>query len=50
MPVPFVIGLSDTRPNATHQFIVVALAIMETTVGLSEGVSLLARGDQIALR
>jgi len=50
MPIAFVIGLTDTGPNATHQLVMMGLTVVESTVGLSEGVGLLARGDQIALR
>tara|TARA_B100000287_G_scaffold421542_1_gene462375 strand:- start:594 stop:818 length:225 start_codon:yes stop_codon:yes gene_type:complete len=50
VPVPFVIGLTNTGPNTTHQFIVVALTVVESAVSLTERVGFLARGDQIALR
>jgi hypothetical protein len=47
MAVTFVIGLPDTRPNATHQFVVVTLAVVESTIGLSERIGFLAGGDQV---
>ena len=48
--VTLVIGLSNSRPDAVHQIVVAFLAVMETPIGLSEGVGFLPSGHQITLR
>ena len=50
MAIAFVVGLSDARPDPVHQLIMVVVAVMKAAVGFTEGVSLLARGDEISLR
>jgi len=46
MAVPLVVGLTDTGPNAPHEFIVVRLAVVETSVGFTEGIGLLSGGNE----
>ena len=48
--IAFVVRLSDTRPDPVHQLFMVLLAVMEAAIGFSEGVSFLARSDEISLR
>ena len=49
MPVTLVIRLSNAGPNPVHQIVMALLAVMETAVGLSKRVCLLAGGHQITL-
>jgi len=46
MAVPLVVGLTDTGPNAPHEFIVVRLAIVEPSVDFAERIGLLTNNDK----
>ena len=48
VPVTFVVGLADARPNAPHQLVMVGLTIVKAAVSFTEGISFLARGNQIS--
>ena len=48
--IAFVVRLSDTRPDPVHQLFMVLLAVMEAAIGFSEGVSFLARSDEVTFR
>tara|TARA_B100000161_G_scaffold66448_2_gene45152 strand:- start:4381 stop:4542 length:162 start_codon:yes stop_codon:yes gene_type:complete len=50
MAIAFVVWLSDARPDPVHQLIMVVVAVMKAAVGFTEGVSLLARSDEVSLR
>ena len=49
MAIAFVVRLSDARPDPVHQLIMVVVAVMKAAVGFTEGVSLLARSDEVPL-
>ena len=48
--IAFVVWLSNTGPDTIHQLFMVLLAVMEAAIGFSEGVSFLARSDEVPLR
>ena len=45
--VAFVVGFSDPRPDAVHEFIVVLGTVVESAVRFTERVGFLSRGDEI---
>jgi hypothetical protein len=47
MAVLFVIGLTNSGPNAPHEFIMMPRAIVEATIGFPEGIRLLSRCDEV---
>jgi hypothetical protein len=47
MSVALVVRLSDARPNASHQFVVVGLTVVKATVGFTERIGLLSGGNKV---
>jgi hypothetical protein len=47
--VAFVVGFSDPRPDAVHEFVMMVRTVVESAVGFAKRVGFLSRGDEVTL-